>query len=115
MEVTGKLSRTSQPMEPVESPRCHRPFCANHQERNLGVSQPHHRSRNGSRPESAPPPAAPAGDLRLEDRSHLLRRTPRSLSATDSYDGNGGVRLRRERRVNAPFSGIPALSRNGHH
>lgn len=46
------------------------------------------------------------------DRSHILRRPnrfpfPRLLLA-DEHAG-----LRRERRVSAPFSGIPPLSRNG--
>lgn len=80
----------------------------------MGVSQPHHGPTNGSRRPVAAS-AQPPGDLRLEDRSHLLRRTHRSLFVTDVEEANGGVRLRRERRVNATFSGIPALSRNGRH
>lgn len=79
----------------------------------MDVSQPHHGAGNGSRPDWIPG-GAPAAEPRLEDRSHLLRRTPRSLFTTDLQDGNG-VRLRRERRVNAMFRGIPALSRNGRH
>lgn len=79
----------------------------------MGVSQPHHGAGNGTRPDSIPA-GAPAAEPRLEDRSHLLRRTPRSLFVTEPQDGNG-VRLRRERRVNATFRGIPALSRNGRH
>lgn len=76
----------------------------------MGVSRSQHSPGNGTRPEPSP-----AGEIRLEDRSHLLRRTPRSLFTTDPENGNGVVRLRRERRVNAAFRGIPALSRNGRH
>lgn len=47
------------------------------------------------------------------DRGHLLRRSsrfpfPRILVNSDP------IRLRRERRVSASFSGIPPLSRNDH-
>lgn len=44
------------------------------------------------------------------DRSHLLRRTPRS-AYFDHAEDTGGIRLRRERRLNAPFSAIPTLAR----
>ena len=81
----------------------------------MAVSPSHHGSRNGSRAEARPAYAAAAGELRPEDRSHLLRRTARSLCATESGNGDGGVRLRRGRRVNASFKAIPALSRNGDH
>ena len=43
------------------------------------------------------------------DRSHLLRRPTRFPFPLS--DGNGVVRIRRERRVFGSFSGIPSLSR----
>ena len=46
------------------------------------------------------------------DRSYLLRRVTRfpfpQLQAEDD-----AIRIRRDRRVNASFSGIPPLTRNG--
>ena len=51
--------------------------------------------------------------LDLQDRSHLLRRTPRSLYFGENDAETNGIRIRRARRVNGSFSGIPALSRNG--
>lgn len=63
-----------------------------------------------------PAPAAPdgaAGQPPAEDRSHLLRRTPRSLHLRQDDDTDDGIRLRRRRRTGGSFSGIPGLSRNG--
>lgn len=84
----------------------------------MGLSQPSLVSENGAGPRGQPTEAAvPARPLsvtrvRAEDRSHLLRRTPRSTLF--DHDGQeDGIRLRRQRRVNASFSGIPALARDG--
>lgn len=44
----------------------------------------------------------------LVDRSHLLRRTHRAEQTQDDT----GIRLRRERRVNGPFSAVPSLARD---
>lgn len=46
------------------------------------------------------------------DRSRMLRRPQRT---TFDLNGSDGLRLRRQRRVCASFSGIPELARNGGH
>jgi hypothetical protein len=46
------------------------------------------------------------------DRSRMLRRPQRT---TFHLNGSDGLRLRRQRRVCASFSGIPDLARNGGH
>jgi hypothetical protein len=48
-----------------------------------------------------------------QDRSHLLRRSSRPVFHLEDQETEGTIRIRRERRVNAPFSAIPALARNG--
>ena len=52
------------------------------------------------------------GPLRESDRSHLLRRSSR-FPFPQLLEEAELVRIRRERRVSASFSGIPPLSRNG--
>lgn len=86
----------------------------------MAASQPHPMSENGAGPGAAAPAGAagPAGAesrsaaVRPFDRSYMLRRTPRSSCAGEE-EGEGGIRIRRARRVYASFRGIPALSRNG--
>lgn len=70
-------------------------------------TQPSPTRSNGARPE------ATDGRFRPDDRSHMLRRSIRSPLA--AADDQGAIRIRRERRVNGSFSGIPALARNGRH
>lgn len=80
------------------------------------ASQLHLVSSNGAPPRprsNAGGGAGTSGDgLQLQDRSHLLRRTPRStFFGEDEFED--GIRIRRARRVNASFSEIPPLARNG--
>jgi hypothetical protein len=56
--------------------------------------------------------AGPNGSDATTHRSRILRRPPRN---TFHLDGSSGLRLRRQRRVCASFSGIPDLARNGIH
>jgi hypothetical protein len=56
--------------------------------------------------------AGPNGTDGFTHRSSILRRAPRT---TFHLDGSTGLRLRRQRRVCASFSGIPDLARNGTH
>lgn len=73
-------------------------------------ARPTEMAPNGG-PES--PSAHVNGARRPADRSYLLRRSPR-LSFPHGYVPEGWrIRLRRERRVNASFSGIRSLARDG--
>lgn len=46
------------------------------------------------------------------DRRYLLRRASR-FPFPELQEEVDGIRIRRERRVNGPFTAIPPLSRNG--
>ena len=52
----------------------------------------------------------PSAELRPVDRSHLLRRHTRYPFQVEDEEVEA-IRLRRERRVSAPFSAIPPLAR----
>lgn len=78
----------------------------------MAASQPHPMSENGAGPGTPAAAESRSVEARPFDRSYMLRRTPRS-SFPGEDEGEGGIRIRRARRVYGSFRGIPALSRNG--
>ncbi|HUG39699.1 MAG TPA: hypothetical protein VMM12_04405 [Longimicrobiales bacterium] len=86
----------------------------------MGVSQaslvPENVPQACGRPAVPVPPVEPRSAIRVrpEDRSHLLRRAPRSTYFdSEEEEEEDGIRLRRQRRLNSSFSEIPPLARNG--